>query len=263
MLRLDHIVIVVSDLGRARDDYGRLGFTVLDGGEHADGVTHNALIVLADGVYIELIAFRQPAPERRWWQVGEGAGEGFVDFALLPGDVAAEVAAARARGLDLEGPMPGGRLRPDGERLAWQTARSAQSDVPFLCGDLTPRRLRVPDGAGERSHRNGVLGVHAVTVAVQDLEASLTRYRAYLGLDGSAEPHLVAGLGVRAAHFRVGGAEVTLASPLPGFDSPLGQSLARRGEGLFALAFRTQGATGPLDPALTHGARLEAVQAKG
>jgi hypothetical protein len=37
-----------------------------------------------------------------------------------------------ARGLLLDG----GRVRPDGERLRWQTARSPSADLPFLCGDL-------------------------------------------------------------------------------------------------------------------------------
>ena len=42
--------------------------TVVPGGTHADGATHNALVVFADGAYIELPAWRAPAPEERWWQ---------------------------------------------------------------------------------------------------------------------------------------------------------------------------------------------------
>ena len=260
-LRLDHIVIAVADLDAARADYGRLGFTALPGGEHADGVTHNALVVLADGAYLELIAFRQPAPERRWWRVGHEAGDGFVDYALLPGDIAADVAAASIRGLELEGPVAAGRLRPDGVRLQWQTARSSQPDVPFLCGDVTPRRLRVPEGADIRTHPNGVTGVAALTVAVRDLAASLTRYQAYLGLSAAAvaPPRILAGAGLRVATLPLGSVAVALASPLPGVPSALSDALERRGEGLFGVAFRSEGTAGLLDPALTHGARLEAV----
>ena len=48
-------------------------------------------------------------------------------------------AAARARGLGYEAPYEGGRLRPDGEQLRWRNARAQSQDLPFLCGDLTPR----------------------------------------------------------------------------------------------------------------------------
>src|SRR5439155_691104 len=61
MLRqLDHVAMVVRDLDSATDDYRRRGFTVTPGGEHADGLTHNALIPFADGSYLELVAFHEP-----------------------------------------------------------------------------------------------------------------------------------------------------------------------------------------------------------
>jgi catechol 2,3-dioxygenase-like lactoylglutathione lyase family enzyme len=94
-LSLDHIVIRVHDLTRTIEDFTALGFTVQQGGTHADGVTHNALIGFADGSYIELIAFLQAAPQRRWWNVGQRHGDGFVDYALLPSSVGAVIDAAR------------------------------------------------------------------------------------------------------------------------------------------------------------------------
>ena len=36
--------------------------------------THNALVGLADGAYIELIAFYEPHPENRWWQFLQAGG---------------------------------------------------------------------------------------------------------------------------------------------------------------------------------------------
>ena len=57
LTRLDHLVILVRDLGRAVREYEKLGFTVIPGGEHADGLTHNALICFEDGSYLELVAF--------------------------------------------------------------------------------------------------------------------------------------------------------------------------------------------------------------
>ena len=98
-LLLDHIVIRVHDLTQTIENFTALGFTVQQGGTHADGVTHNALIGFADGSYIELIAFLQAAPQRRWWDVGQRHGDGFVDYALLPSSVGAVIDAAHGRGL--------------------------------------------------------------------------------------------------------------------------------------------------------------------
>lgn len=255
-LDLDHIVIAVSDLDAAFRDYEALGFTVVRGGEHADGRTHNCLVVFADGVYLELIAFKVANPENRWFRIFEGAGEGFLDYALLPGDTAEVVHAAQARGLDIAGPFPGGRHRPDGERLEWQTARSPGSDVPFLCGDVTPRHLRVPEG-DVRRHPNGVTGVASLTVAVRDLDASLTRNAALLGTGTTplVQAAEIEGAPARIATLAIGAAHVTLASPA-GPDGALAAALAARGEGPFALAFDGPGAPALLDAALTHGARM-------
>lgn len=255
-LALDHIVIAVADLDAAFSDYTALGFTVIRGGEHANGITHNVLVVLADGAYLELIAWKRPEPGNRWSDVFHRAGEGFVDHALLPDDIAAVVAGAQARGLDMADPIPGGRNRPDGARLEWQTARSPRADVPFLCGDVTPRALRVQEGEVRR-HANGVTGVASITIAVADLDASLTRFAALLdaGPTGEATAAVVAGTPARTATLRLGnGTLVSLASPTAG-EGALAASLSERGEGPFAVAF---GGPGPaeLDPNLSHGARL-------
>lgn len=254
-LSLDHIVIAVADLDATFADYAKLGFTVIRGGEHANGITHNVLVVFQDGAYLELIAWKRPDPGMRWSDVFQASGEGFVDHALLPDDIAAVVSGAQSRGLDIEDPQPGGRNRPDGERLEWQTARSPGSDVPFLCGDVTPRRLRVQEG-DVRHHPNGVTGVAAITIAVRDIEASLARYAALLGGDaGTVEHGQVGGAPARTATLRLGnGTLVTLASPVS-TDGALASSLAWRGEGPFAVTFKGTGA-GDLDPALTHGARM-------
>ncbi len=36
--------------------------------------------------------------------------------------------------------------RPSGERLSWQTGSPLMAELPILCGDVTPRTLRVPEG---------------------------------------------------------------------------------------------------------------------
>src|SRR5439155_20766639 len=103
-LQLDHLVIRVHDLDQAVKDFTALGFTVTLGGEHPGWGSRNALIPFADGSYLELIAFptsspAEPIPKQvRAAELAAAghsalecrvlpwvsAGEGMVDFALVP-----------------------------------------------------------------------------------------------------------------------------------------------------------------------------------
>ena len=263
-LPLDHIVIAVQDLERTIADYQSLGFNVLRGGEHPGRSTHNALVVFADGVYFELIAWRAPAPEERWWQQLQQHGEGLVDFALLPSETGAVVARAQARGLGYEAPYEGGRLRPDGEQLRWRNARAHSHDLTYLSDELTPRVLRVPEGQA-RVHPNGVTGVARLEVAVKDLQASLTRWRALLGDAVGVGPLRVSADGsTQQISLGLGATELVLAAPVQAA-GPLAQRLATCGEGPYAvvLSVPQQATAGALDEVATHGVRLELAQHSG
>lgn len=276
IFRIDHVVILVDDLARAIDDYTKLGFTVTPGGEHTKWGSHNALIGLADGTYIELIAFRKRAADlgRR---VSKEAGydqlrdqglspavcrvlawaapmEGLVDFALLPPDIERDIARAKQGALMIDGPFAGGRTRPDGQEVRWQLGIPRTFDVPFLCSDVTPRSLRVPGGEAA-CHANGVIGIDHITVAAVDLDASVMRYRALLG---AAPEHVAYGWpDTRTAEFWIGGIPVTLVSPT-GTLSPVWEALAPRGQGPFNLDFRSTKSheLGHMGPALAHGAQI-------
>src|SRR5699024_1194283 len=88
---IDHIVILVHDLEATVRDYGALGFTVVPGGEHADGRSRNALVAFSDGSYLELIAFKDNVvPESHNFYRPHNP-EGLVTFALLPTDIEGDV----------------------------------------------------------------------------------------------------------------------------------------------------------------------------
>ena len=170
---LDHVVLVVPDLAAAVREHAARGFTVTPGGEHAGGLTHNALVAFADGAYLELIAFHDAfadaAKVHRWWTVAARGG-GWADFALLSDDIAGD-----ARALESVVTLPvadGGRTRPDGTRLQWRTLALA-APLPFLIEDVTPRALRVP---AESTHANGVRGVAGVTVGARGRDVAERRY---------------------------------------------------------------------------------------
>lgn len=248
---IDHVVLLVTDLAQAMRDYEALGFRVTPGGTHSDGATHNALIGFADGAYLELLAFRREAPEHRWWRYAS-AGEGLIEFALLAGEIESAVAAAAARGLHLDGPISGSRERPDGVHVQWQSAFPANPELPFLCGDVTPRDLRAPHGDACH-HANGVTSIGRITVAVRDIELSAGHYAALLGHGPTMEP------GRRI--FKLGATQVVLQAPDPHLPdtAAVEARLATRGEGIAALALRRDHLSAepqPLDPALAHGIGL-------
>lgn len=167
---LDHVVYVARDLTAAVEDHTRRGFTVTPGGEHAGGVTHNALVCFADGSYLELVAFRRPDPAHRWWR--HASTGGFADFAVLSDNLAQDLSALKD--LIAREAAEGGRTRPDGESLRWRAA-FLRAPLPFLIEDLTPRDLRVPGGDAAR-HANGITGVAALDVAARDQRSVAESY---------------------------------------------------------------------------------------
>lgn len=123
---IDHIVILVRDLAQASADYARAGFTVTPGGEHTGGATHNALIAFADGTYFELIAFKEPIPPAQHrWGARLAQGEGLIDYAVRSTNVESDLATITPCGLPTYGPIDMGRVRPDGQRIAWRIASAS------------------------------------------------------------------------------------------------------------------------------------------
>lgn len=253
ILSIDHVVILVNDLEKAIADYTTLGFTVVPGGEHTDGATHNALVAFADGAYLELIAFKREAPEHRWWRYA-ATGEGLIDFALLPSAIAEDIAAIRERGLPMEGPFPGGRQRLDGQQIKWQTGSPPTRDLPFFCADVTPRELRVPhDSAWE--HPNGAMGIHAITIAVANLEESKTHYKALLNIEPQEPVAVATNLNLKSARFSLGTASIILVEANPE-NNVAEKRIATSGEGPVALTLLMPSGFNGFDQSLTHSVTL-------
>jgi catechol 2,3-dioxygenase-like lactoylglutathione lyase family enzyme len=180
---IDHILIAVEDLEKGMEAYRRLGFQVLVGGDHPDVGTHNALVPLADGSYLELIGVKKPELARQFpfgMQV-LGALEGpnqLAGFALEVGDDNSDLQAIRDRGLEVAKAPPGGRVRPDGQQVSWRTAHPKDSRLPFLIQDTTPRELRVPpptEGLGCSTKMSWV------EVGAADFQPAITAYTQLLG----------------------------------------------------------------------------------
>ncbi|HET9493623.1 MAG TPA: VOC family protein, partial [Chloroflexia bacterium] len=237
----------VHSLDDAVRDYTALGFTVVPGGEHAGGLSHNALVSFADGSYLELIAFKGGGVPEDHLFYRPGNPEGLVTYALLPDDIERTVSEARLRGLDMGAPRPGGRERPDGTRIEWKIAEPPSRDLPFLCWDVTPRDLRVPGGSAT-VHLNGATGLADLVVSVGNLGTSEARYEALLGeppLDDPASDQ------PGCAAFRLGESAVLL--------TPATAESGREGPWMLSVMCEPPVPFSVTDLALTHGVRLSFV----
>lgn len=250
-LRLDHVVIRVAELARAIEDYRTQGFNVSLGGEHAGGLSRNALIPFRDGSYLELIEYLRPPPvtsrgplDSRFLRHGPGF-EGLVDFALVPVDIRAVLGRLQRESIPAAGPLPGGRRRPDGVEIAWQLGIPATPELPFLCADTTPRELRVAGGTAAQ-HANGAAGVAEIVIGVRDVPAACSRYGALLGRIPAASRAVEQPGGSSA--FQLGGVALILASAGSELPGP--------------KAIRLTGLrNGGLAPSHTHGVAMEFVGA--
>ncbi|GLB35554.1 putative glyoxalase-like domain containing protein [Lyophyllum shimeji] len=197
---LDHIVHLTppGSVEATSEQFRRLGFNVIPGGTHTDGLTANALVILADGVYIELICFTHPpsyyppgSPERHARDSHHWASKalGWIDFAFVGnGSLAtriSDVINARARrdgsGAVYSPEVPGGRERTDGKVLKWLITApeddAKRGTLPFFCGDITPREWRVPvDPPSNTEHPSTAQGVsHVVILASPEDFSSISR----------------------------------------------------------------------------------------
>ena len=235
LTRLDHLVILVRDLEPASADYERLGFAVTPGGEHADGLTRNALVPFEDGTYLELVSFLEPEDptDNVWGWRGFYPREGLIDYCAASNDLDSDMRRLRSLGFGVDGPDDGGRRLPDGTNVRWRTARIRQEGriLPFLIEDLTPRELRVPGGPATR-HPNGATGVSRLDIFAPDARRAAKSLAALAGTEDPA---------------RLGTCALT---PVKAQDEDA------TGPGPSTVELASGGPEIPLDPTLAHGARL-------
>jgi len=196
---LDHLIHLTppNSLKEAIAEFEALGFYAINGGQHADGETANALIMLQDGVYVELIFFLHDPPpiSNRWGR----RHVGWIDAACLGTSLRMDqivndnynkkfrkiVNPGEPKIVELYNPpKEGGRKTADDEPrdLKWLVTISnemfAAGELPFFCDDLTPRYWRVPTNPTNSSHSNKVLGIaELVYVAPAEPERRFQQFK--------------------------------------------------------------------------------------
>lgn len=201
MAELDHLVCVVTDLDAARREFAAAGFDVHSGGRHDGKPTANLLVPLADGAYLELLAFApswlrtpvrllgrtplwpklqsgRPAAERPFAEaLARAAGFGLV--VLRVDDLDTSVADLRKAGFAVDDPLSMTRTTPDGRQPQWRLAAADDPDVPLLIEDTTAVGLRIP------SPPAAARAVQRLAVPVVDVDRAAEAYRVLLDGDGS------------------------------------------------------------------------------
>ncbi|AWI56878.1 VOC family protein [Sinorhizobium fredii] len=177
---LDHLVLPVAELGRARRRLADLGFTVAEDARHPFG-TENACVFLSDNTYLEPLAIAS----REECEAAALAGNAFIArdhafrfrqgpeglSAIVLGtpDAAADHIRYRSCGisggemLEFSRPMrlPDGREGLGSFRLAFAADLRAPDFFLFSC-----QRIRaLPVESALHNHENGVVGIAEVVLS--------------------------------------------------------------------------------------------------
>jgi hypothetical protein len=239
-LRIDHVTVAGRDLKAMDAALQRAGIPMVYGGPHANGVTEMSLCSFPDGSYLEAIApvaGADPAKVKKHeWSAFLTEGATACAWAVRSDNLDADRRRLRDAGIVAGAPVDGGRARPDGVRLDWQTmdigggVRGAL--YPFLIHDVTPREQRAyPTGKPTSTEFSGVA---RVVIGVHDLDDAVAQYRRAFGL---AAPVRTTDqrFGARLAAFP--GSPVVLAQPL-GAGNWIEEQIYRFGEGPCAFILR-------------------------
>jgi len=175
---IDHVVLLVRDLDRARSTYERLGFTLTPRGYHTLGSQNHCIMFGTD--YIELLAVPQPHPAMQYFSDFLANGEGLGAIALATDDAEGAQRELVAAGVNADPPMDFSRPvhLPEGARDAsFRIVQLSPGDTAgcrtFLCQHFTPDLVWRDEYC---SHALGVTAIAAVGIVVEDPASGVAGY---------------------------------------------------------------------------------------
>jgi catechol 2,3-dioxygenase-like lactoylglutathione lyase family enzyme len=187
---LDHAVILVRDLDRARDTYERLGFTLTSRGHHSLGSQNHCIMFGRD--YLELMALPPKAPAAfQYFADFLARREGVGALALATDDAEGVHAELSRAGIAAEPPLALSRPVAELGEARFTLVQLSPAETPgfrtFFCQHHTRQIVWRPK---YQRHANGAESIRSVTIATSDP----TRYArlfdglpvAYAGAEASA-----------------------------------------------------------------------------
>jgi catechol 2,3-dioxygenase-like lactoylglutathione lyase family enzyme len=202
---IDHVIIGVRDLERARMGWTRLGFALTPRGRHLGQGTANYCIMFGRD-YLELLGFVTRDDYAHRLEAFLARREGAMSVAFAPRGSTEQAAAAlaalglhpsepRALGRQLE--LPEGTVVPRFSLLDLPPEETPALDC-FLCGHLTPELVRRPEWL---VHPNGVTGLRGVHILAEETASLLPAYDRLFGMHEVTTTDAVAS--VRAGPYRL------------------------------------------------------------
>lgn len=195
LARVDHLVWATPDLDDGIREIERLtGVRASAGGQHPSWATHNALLSLGTGMYLELLApdpsVPPPARERPFG-LDRLSRSHLVTWAAHESDLEGRLATLAAAGIDLGEILSGGRVRPDGVALHWRLT----SPRAMLEGGVLP--FLIDWGTSPHPSTTAAPGLALVALEIEHPEPEhlrqlLPRFGVDLPLRKAPQPALVA-----------------------------------------------------------------------
>ncbi|MEX2240221.1 MAG: VOC family protein [Burkholderiales bacterium] len=200
---IDHAVILVRDLERARAAYARLGFTLTPRGTHTLGSQNHCIMFGRD--YLELLAVPRPHPALQAFTDFLAQGDGLGALALATDDAGGLYAELAADGIAADAPLEFSRPVADlGEarfRIVQLPREVSPGCLMFACQHFTRQLVWRPELV---RHAVGATQIAAVAVVVEDTVRAAS---AYANLFGARPQEIDEGLLVQT-----GSAPIALAS---------------------------------------------------
>lgn len=181
---IDHVIVAVDDLERARLAWERLGFTLTPRGRHLQQGTGNYCIMFARD-YLELLGVVDASQGAGGLDAFLKAGQGprGLAFATASGDETAAALARRGlhpgapRDLSRQLELPEGTVLPRFKLVSLPPEETPALSA-FICQHLNPELVRRPAWL---AHANGVIGVAGVTVIVESTAPLRLAYEKLFG----------------------------------------------------------------------------------
>lgn len=183
---IDHVIVAVRDLDRARIGWTRLGFTLSPRGRHVGQGTANYCIMFRSD-YVELLGMVDPGDFVQRLDQFLTRREGPMATAFAPDAPPEEVRSAllrrqlnpsepRALGRRLE--LPEGTVIPRFSLISLPQQETPGLDS-FICAHLTPELMRRPEWL---EHPNGAHGLRGIHVLVENTATLLEPYDRLFGM---------------------------------------------------------------------------------
>ena len=176
---IDHVIVAVGDLERARLAWERLGFTLTPRGRHLQKGTGNYCIMF-ERDYLELMGIVDPRQDTGGLAdfLAHGEGPRGLAFATRAGDDTASALArqglhpAEPRDLTRQLELPEGTVLPR-FKLVSLPPEETPDLMSFVCRHLTPELVRRPEWL---RHANAVVAIAGVVVLVESTKPLAAAY---------------------------------------------------------------------------------------